>query len=107
MISTHILDTGSGLPAAQVRVLLEKRDGDGWTRLDEALTNHDGRISFACPAVAGAYRLTFEVEAYFRRLGRDSFFLSTPVSFEIKDTTRKYHVPLLLNSYGYSTYRGS
>ena len=107
MISTHILDTGSGLPAGQVKVLLEKRDSSGWTKLEEALTNADGRISFQAPPVAGAYRLTFEIEDYFKRLGRESFFLATPVSFEIKDTNRKYHVPLLLNSYGYSTYRGS
>ncbi len=107
MISTHILDTSSGQPAANVSVHLEKRvDGD-WKTLAKELTNTDGRIAFDCPYEAGAYRLLFAVEDYFKTKKVESFFLITPVVFNITDTKRKYHVPLLVNPYGYSTYRGS
>ena len=103
MISTHILDLGTGQPAAGVRVTLEK---DG-TPLKTENTNADGRISFAVEPLAGTYRLTFGVEAYFRGRGMEPFFLDVPVTFAITDTGRKYHVPLLLSAYGFSTYRGS
>jgi 5-hydroxyisourate hydrolase len=103
MISTHILDTSLGNPAAGVKVLLEKKSADSWKQLAEESTNIDGRIVFDCPADAGDYRLTFAVEDYIK----DSFFLNTPVVFRVQDTNRKYHVPLLLNPFGYSTYRGS
>lgn len=103
MISTHILDLGTGLPAAGVRVTLEK---DGRPLKDE-LTNADGRISFGVEPLPGTYRLTFGVEAYFRARGQEPFFLDVPVLFAVTDTGRKYHVPLLLSPYGFSTYRGS
>lgn len=107
MISTHILDTSLGNPAKDVSVRLEKRvDGD-WQTMFTDLTNADGRIAFDCPYEAGVYRLLFSVEDYFKKQGKESFFLITPVVFQITDTKRKYHVPLLLNPYGYSTYRGS
>jgi 5-hydroxyisourate hydrolase len=105
MISTHILDTTKGLPAAGVTVILEKQEESTWVKLGQDKTNTDGRIIFDCPKVAGNYRLTFNIEEYF---GQDEhFFLNTPIIFQIKNTERKYHVPLLLNPYGYSTYRGS
>lgn len=107
MISTHILDTMHGDPAANVKVVLEKREGADWNVLETAKTNDDGRIVFNCESVAGDYRLTFSSEEYFKDKGVECFFLATPVAFHISDTNRKYHVPLLLNPYGYSTYRGS
>jgi 5-hydroxyisourate hydrolase len=107
MISTHILDTSLGNPAAEVRVTLEKRVNHDWQEIDVNLTNADGRIVFNSPFAAGDYRLLFDVEEYFSKLKQESFFLRVPVVFKITDTTRKYHVPLLLNPYGYSTYRGS
>lgn len=107
MISTHILDTMHGDPAANVLVVLEKRDGDTWNVLKEAKTNDDGRINFDCESVSGDYRLTFSSDEYFKAKGIECFFLATPVAFHISNTERKYHVPLLLNPYGYSTYRGS
>ena len=107
MISTHILDTSCGDPAANVSVHLEKRvDGD-WQTLATVHTNQDGRSAYDCPFEAGAYRLLFAVEDYFKKKNVESFFLITPVVFNITDTKRKYHVPLLVNPYGYSTYRGS
>ena len=107
MISTHILDQTRGLPAAAVEVSLDKREKDTWIQIDSQKTNNDGRISFSSKAEEGVYRLTFELDPYFASFKQDHFFVRTPVIFKIKDATRKYHVPLLLNPYGYSTYRGS
>jgi 5-hydroxyisourate hydrolase len=107
MISTHILDTSLGMPAKDVHVILEKLEGTSWKKLLENKTNADGRIVFDCAYEEGDYRLTFDIEGYFKNNKQESFFLNTPVTFRITDTKRKYHVPLLLNPYGYSTYRGS
>ncbi len=107
MISTHILDTSRGIPAPGVLVQLERAAGLEWTHLGRELTNADGRIAFACPAEAGTYRLTFQIDAYFAQNQITPFFTVVPVTFAITDPSRKYHIPLLLNPYGYSTYRGS
>jgi 5-hydroxyisourate hydrolase len=105
MISTHILDTTKGLPASGVTVTLEKKENSNWIQIGQDKTNTDGRISFDNPKVAGIYKLTFNIEEYFGE--HEHFFMNTPIIFNIKNTDRKYHVPLLLNPYGYSTYRGS
>lgn len=108
MISTHILDTTLGKPAAQVKVILELESTPGqWSLLASEHTNSDGRIVFTAASRPGNYRLVFGIEEYFRGLNREHFFKDVPVVFTISDTQRKYHVPLLLNPYGYSTYRGS
>jgi 5-hydroxyisourate hydrolase len=106
MISTHILDTSTGSPAAEVTVLLEKLS-DSWGLIQKETTNTDGRIAFQCPKEPGVYRLTFGIQDYQATQGRRAFFLDIPITFEITDTTRKYHIPLLLSPYGLSTYRGS
>lgn len=105
MISTHILDTTKGAPAADVTVVLEKKSDKGWQAVGIDKTNADGRIVYDCPKEKGVYRLTFHIEDYFK--GEEHFFMNTPVVFQIKHTDRKYHVPLLLNPFGLSTYRGS
>ena len=107
MISTHILDLKEGLPAEDVSVSLELKTEEAWMLVQTARTNNDGRIAFDCDAAVGVYRLTFETEDYLRQKGIEPFFVSTPVSFHITDNSRKYHIPLLLSPYGYSTYRGS
>lgn len=107
MISTHILDTSVGNPAAGVKVSLQRRVDHEWKELSEGVTNDDGRFVFENEAVAGQYRILFEIDNYFKAQKVDSFFLKTPVIFNVTDTNRKYHVPLLVNPYGYSTYRGS
>jgi len=113
VISTHILDTSIGFPAASVRVDLEKQtlrdDGSAndWTRIGSDATNSDGRIVFPVPFEAGSYRLVFHVGDYFRAKGQTPFFPEVTVQANITDTSRKYHIPLLLNPFGYSTYRGS
>ena len=105
MISTHILDTTKGMPAGGVRVVLEKKISEGWTEVDRNLTNQDGRIVFQCPFEKGDYRLTFHLEDYYQN--EEHFFLNTPITFRVKNTERKYHVPLIINPFGLSTYRGS
>ena len=105
MISTHILDTTKGSPASGVTVLLEQKQNNDWKEIGTDKTNSDGRIVFNCPKEQGIYRLTFMIEEYYKN--EEHFFLNTPIVFQIKNTERKYHVPLLLNPYGYSTYRGS
>lgn len=105
MISTHILDTSKGMPAADVKVTLEQKSGSGWKEIGTDKTNADGRIVFNCPKEAGDYKLTFFIEDYFK--SEDHFFLNSPIIFRVKNTERKYHVPLLLNPFGLSTYRGS
>lgn len=105
MISTHILDTTKGVPASGVTVVLEKKLGADWKHLATDKTNSDGRIVYDCPKETGDYRLTFHIEEYFS--GQDHFFLNTPITFRVKSTDRKYHVPLIVNPFGLSSYRGS
>lgn len=105
MISTHILDTTKGSAAMDVTVTLEQKNNESWKEIGTDKTNSDGRIVFNCPKEQGIYRLTFKVEEYYK--SEEHFFLNTPVVFQVKNTERKYHVPLLLNPYGYSTYRGT
>lgn len=107
MISTHILDLNLGLPAAGVSVELETGSGDKWRSLKSEKTNADGRIQFDVKPEAGHYRLTFKIEEYFKKQKQEPFFTVAPVTFHITDVKRKYHIPLLLSSFGYSTYRGS
>ncbi len=108
MISTHILDTSLGKPAMGVIVTLEKLTAnEEWVLLKSEKTNSDGRINYECPYAVGTYRLSFEIVDYFKTQNLESFFQSIPVLFKLTDTNRKYHVPLLLSPYGYSTYRGS
>jgi 5-hydroxyisourate hydrolase len=103
-LSTHVLDTAEGRPAAAVPVRLEWHDGHAWQPLDEGRTDGDGRVSGWQVARAGRYRLVFDTGDY---LGQDAFFPEVVVQFRIADPGGHYHVPLLLSPFGYSTYRGS
>lgn len=107
MISTHILNTMLGAPAAQVTVKLEKQAAGQWKEIALDSTNDDGRVVFACKPEAGVYRLIFMAEEYFEKLGVESFFQNVQIDFKISQLNRKYHIPLLLTPYSYSTYRGS
>lgn len=111
-ISTHVLDTALGRPAQGVFIKLERNvPGTGWTILAEAVTDANGRIGQLLPANdhlhLGAYRLRFDVDAYFADQQRETFFPEVTIQFEIRDDASHYHVPLLLSPYGYTTYRGS
>jgi 5-hydroxyisourate hydrolase len=104
-ISTHVLDTELGAPAAGVRVTLYRLDiGSAPIRMTQALTDPDGRIRdlLERPLAAGDYRLEFELGR-----GEEPFFRRLVVDVSILDVTRSYHVPLLLAPYSMTTYRGS
>ena len=107
-ISTHVLDTAKGCPAPHLGVTLEWEKAPGaWELLGHGSTNDDGRVADLLnggPLRAGTYRLSFATGAYHQGEG---FYPSVTVVFAIKDTTRHYHVPLLLSPFGFSTYRGS
>lgn len=107
MISTHILDTTSGLPATGVNVRLNIRVKTEWKEVAKGKTNSDGRLVFECEKKTGVYQLVFEVESYLKKSHDEFFYPRIPVVFKVESTERKFHVPLLLNPFGYSTYRGS
>ena len=111
MISTHVLDTSVGLPAAGVRVALELRTGDTWKALGAASTDADGRVRELLPSgtalARGVYRVQFDTGAYFTSRGVKAFYPSVAVEFEVTNAAQHHHVPLLLTPFGYSTYRGS
>jgi 5-hydroxyisourate hydrolase len=110
-ISTHVLDTASGRPAAGVRVLLETATSGGWDRAGATTTDDDGRAPDLLDADAGVgpgvYRLTFDTGAWFAQRGVPCFYPEVTVAFEVANGDDHYHVPLLLSPFGYSTYRGS
>ncbi len=104
-LSTHVLDTSVGRPAAGIRVALESASG---ADLGEGVTDADGRIPSFAPERLGSgdYRLRFDTAAYFLQLGVSGFYPEVVVTFTVEGDDH-FHVPLLLNPYGYSTYRGS
>lgn len=113
-ITTHVLDTALGQPAAGISVALFRCEpAGGQVQLGAGMTNQDGRVrDLLAPGEtveAGEYRLRFETGAYFARDGRASFYRVVEVTFSvtIDGAGAHYHVPLLLSPFGYSTYRGS
>ena len=100
-ISTHVLDLAHGRPRAGLRVRLERGDGDGWEEVARGITDSEGRLRDWTPRRLdpGRYRLVFATGG--------EFFPEVPVVFEVADATGHLHIPLLLNEFGYTTYRGS
>jgi 5-hydroxyisourate hydrolase len=100
-ITTHVLDTAKGRPAAGVRVTLWRGD----EKLFEGVTDADGRARVLDPerVQAAAYRITFATGDY----NPSGFFPEVAIAFRIEDVKQHYHVPLLLSPFGYATYRGS
>lgn len=114
MITTHVLDTARGGPAAGIRVTLHRLvtdRADGWVAVGEGTTDADGRlrslVAAGAPLEAGRYRLVFDTGAYHRSLGVVCFHPEVIVVFAIADPAQHYHVPLLLSPFGYTTYRGA
>ncbi|WP_426492378.1 hydroxyisourate hydrolase [Hymenobacter sp. 102] len=109
-ITTHILDTTRGRPAAGVSIILSGQHPGNWQELARGTTNADGRIPDLLPQgqtlPAGVYQLRFLVQEYFDALGTASFYPFVEIVFSVT-SAEHYHVPLLLNPFGYSTYRGS
>ena len=110
-VSTHVLDTSSGRPAAGVAVRFLRQQGSNWIEVFGGETNADGRVPSLVPGTAagspGSYRLTFDVGAYFERVAVQSFYGVVTIDFIVRDAESHHHVPLLISPYGYSTYRGS
>lgn len=114
-LTTHVLDTARGLPAAGMLITLYRLTGDTRTRIVDMRTNADGRTdSPILPQgdfTTGSYELVFHAGDYLRATAQaaaEPLFLDViPIRFGINDADSHYHVPLLLSPYGYSTYRGS
>jgi 5-hydroxyisourate hydrolase len=106
-ISTHVLDTSLGKPAAGIRVTL-RHDG---SLLGAGETDGDGRVrnllAHGSELGEGDYTLTFAVADYFAATKRDAFYGDIAINFRVGSDVQHYHVPLLLSPFGYSTYRGS
>lgn len=113
-LSTHVLDTAHGRPAAGMGYALFRLEGGARVPLAEGVTNADGRTDAPLLAggavAAGRYLLVFQVAAYFRALGlalpKPAFLDEVTLTFGM-EAAGHYHVPLLVSPYGYSTYRGS
>jgi 5-hydroxyisourate hydrolase len=110
-LTTHVLDTARGAPAAGVRVTLDRESAPGvWARVGEGVTDADGRCrTLLAPGAleAGAYRIGFDVTSYFGAQGVETFWREVTVEFVVRDASAHHHVPLLVSPFGYSTYRGS
>jgi hydroxyisourate hydrolase len=110
-ISTHVLDTERGEPAAGVPVALARWEGERLTRIAGAETDGDGRVRDllgGARLAAGGYQIVFDVAAYFRELdGFVPFLARVAIDFEVLDEERHYHVPLLVSRYSCASYRGS
>ncbi|XP_070764043.1 5-hydroxyisourate hydrolase-like [Enoplosus armatus] len=111
-LTTHVLNTGDGVPAARMAVSLHRLDTKMmiWNLLSVGTTNEDGR----CPGLvsreaftAGMYKLRFETGSYWENLGQTSFYPFVEVVFTISDPEQRFHLPLLMSRFSYSTYRGS
>ena len=114
-LTTHVLDTANGCPAAGMGVTLFRLDGAQAVTLTRLRLNHDGRADAplldGATMLPGRYRLVFEVAAYFRVRGvtlpEPPFLDEVPLDFGLADPASHYHVPLLVSPWSYSTYRGS
>lgn len=109
-ITTHILDTTKGKPAAGVSITLLQQAGNNWQEIARGVTNADGRITDLLPKEMqlelGVYKMKFDTQEYFAQDNTMNFYPFVEIVFIVAGTEH-YHVPLLLNPFGYSTYRGS
>lgn len=109
-VTTHILNTATGKPAAGVALRLEQKAGADWQILGQGITNADGRVAdlLAKDTIPepGEYRMIFETAPYFEAQNIATFYPLVEIRFYIRDAAH-YHIPLLLSPFGYTTYRGS
>ena len=111
-ITTHVLDTALGRPAAGIPVRLERRGRTGeWEALGRGETDRDGRLGNlypeGAPLAGGVYRITFQTHGYFESLDVAAFYPEVVVVFETQPGETHYHVPLLIGPFGFTTYRGT
>ncbi|KAM4612467.1 5-hydroxyisourate hydrolase-like isoform 1-T1 [Discoglossus pictus] len=111
-LTTHVLNTAQGVPAKDLTLTLSKHNAatGKWEQVSRSVTNEDGR----CPGIlrgealtAGTYQLRFDTEEYWKKMQQESFYPYVEVVFTIKDPRQKFHIPLLLSPFSYTTYRGS
>lgn len=108
-ITTHILDTSKGKPAEGVTIILYSGNNNAWKEIARGVTNSDGRITDLLKKDLlphGSYKMLFETKDYFDKSQAATFYPYVEIVFEI-DSNEHYHIPLLLNPFGYSTYKGS
>lgn len=109
-LTTHVLDTALGKPAAGLTIRLLNKTGGNWQVIAEGITNSDGRIPNLLPSdsrlAIETYKMIFETGDYFTSTARTVFYPVVEIYFNIADDSH-YHIPLLLSPFGYSTYRGS
>jgi 5-hydroxyisourate hydrolase len=109
-LTTHILDTTKGSPAQGVTIVLYQQHEEDWKQLSLGTTNADGRIPNLLQKdfvlETGVYKMKFETKEYFEKQGVQTFYPFVEIAFTIT-ANEHYHVPLLLNPFGYATYRGS
>lgn len=109
-ITTHVLDTARGRPAEGVPIVLEREVDGAYVELGRGATDADGRLRTLMgdrALEAGVYRLVFETAVYFEARGVEAFYPQVTIVFQVRDPSQHHHVPLLLNPYGFTTYRGS
>ncbi|GAA6227851.1 5-hydroxyisourate hydrolase-like [Lates japonicus] len=111
-LTTHVLNTAMGVPGSNMALSLYRQDlpTNAWSLITTGTTNDDGR----CPGLitkelftSGVYKIRFESAQYWASMGQTSFYPYVEIVFTINDPGQKYHVPLLLSPFSYSTYRGS
>jgi len=109
-VTTHVLDTSIGSPGKGICIRLKEKNGDQFLTTAIGISNADGRIAnLVSPGIRlkpGHYQMCFDTAAYFRDRGVNGFYPKVDIDFEVFDETH-YHVPLLINPFGFSTYRGS
>lgn len=105
-VTTHVLDTALGRPAAGVPVLLQRDDR---STVAKGRTDDDGRVLDLGPERldAGTYRIVLDTAGYFEATGQHGFYPEIAITFTLADPAQHYHVPVLLSPFAYSTYRGS
>ena len=110
-ITTQVLDTARGRPAAGVAVVLEQNVGGQWRTIGRGETDADGRLATLMSGggdlAVAVYRLVFDTLDYFEAQGTQTFYPEVVIVFETSPGETHYHVPLLLAPFGYTTYRGS
>ncbi|MEP6746168.1 MAG: hydroxyisourate hydrolase [Bacteroidota bacterium] len=109
-VTTHVLDTANGKPAAGISIILHQQVKNEWVQIANGITNKDGRIGDLLQTdqvlPAGIYKMDFATKDYFDQVGSKGFYPVVTVTFEIT-SGEHYHIPLLLSPFGYTTYRGS
>ena len=109
-ITTHVLDTSIGKPGQNITIQLKNASDNNWLAIAQGVTNSDGRIADLLPVSRvlppGNYQMVFHTSRYFNDINVKGFYPAVEIQFSVFDNSH-YHIPLLINPYGYSTYRGS